>query len=84
MLPKLRDIRLAYMWMQELRKPSRDASFVSWEEYIAELKAIQQAIIRALVDAASCQGAALEREDSSRQCSTIIASMAEHINTNRQ
>ena len=63
MLPKLMAIRCAYKRLQELKKPSRKASSISWLDYLAELRTIEQDIIRAIVDAASYYGAALEREE---------------------
>ena len=63
MLPKLMAIRCAYKRLQELKKPSRKASSISWFDYLAELRTIEQDIIRAIVDAASYYGVALEREE---------------------
>ena len=63
MLPKLMHIRLAYKWLQNLKKPKQNAEVICWHTYLSELKAIQGSINRAVEDAATCLGVAIERED---------------------
>lgn len=67
MLPVLRDIRLAYKWIQELKKPKQYAEVECWHTYLFELNCIQRAISRALVDAAICMGEALEHKNRKEQ-----------------
>jgi adenine C2-methylase RlmN of 23S rRNA A2503 and tRNA A37 len=63
MLPKLMHIRFAYKWIQELKKPKQNAEVICWYTYLSELKAIQDSINRAVEDAATCLGVAIEREE---------------------
>ena len=67
MLPKLQALRLAYKWMQELKKPQRDAEVIHWYTYLSDLKTIQREIDRAVEDAATCLGVAIEREERKEQ-----------------
>lgn len=63
MLPKLKPIRLAYKWIQELEKPKADAPVTCWCEYLSKVKSISSMINIACEDAAVCFGVALEREE---------------------
>lgn len=63
MLPKLMHIRLAYKWLQELKKPKQNEGVKCWHTYLSELKSIQYSINFAVEDAAICLGEAIEREE---------------------
>lgn len=67
MLPKLQAIRLAYKWLQELKKPQQYAEVIHWYTYLSDLKTIQREIDRAVEDAATCLGVAIERKERKEQ-----------------
>lgn len=62
MLPELRAIRIAYKWLQKLKKPKSDAPIPAWLTYMNEIRSIRDLLNNACDDAATCFGAALEKE----------------------
>ena len=67
MLPEFRPIRIAYRWLQKLKKPKSDAPLSSWLSYLNEISSIRGLLNTACEDAATCFGIALEREERKEQ-----------------
>lgn len=67
MLPERSLLRVAYKWIQKLKKPKSDAPSSSWRSYLSEIRSIRNMLNIACEEAAKQFGKALEKEEGKPQ-----------------